>query len=284
MRLILSRKGFDSAAGKVPSPILEDGRLVSLPIPDRESTVRYDEIDSPAGDLGTVVPRLTRDRSRADHRAHLDPDLVRASRPRQRGWQPCFGQAGAAQSALAREGVDVGDLFLFFGWFRQVEETADGFRYVPRSPDLHVIFGWLQIGKVIDLAAEPAPAWAAEHPHCGDLQRKNDTLYVASKHLSIGESAGRQPSAIRGGGAFRTLDPALTLTAPEEKRRSHWDLPGWFYPSDERPPLGYHSDLSRWTRRGDRVGLTSAARGQEFVLDVDHYPEAMEWIRGLPWT
>ncbi|WP_454862743.1 Nmad3 family putative nucleotide modification protein [Pseudomonas hormoni] len=30
MQIILSRKGFDSAAGGCPSPILPDGRLFSL--------------------------------------------------------------------------------------------------------------------------------------------------------------------------------------------------------------------------------------------------------------
>ncbi len=34
-RVILSRKGVDSAAGGRPSPILPDGRLFSLPIPQR---------------------------------------------------------------------------------------------------------------------------------------------------------------------------------------------------------------------------------------------------------
>jgi hypothetical protein len=35
VKLILSRKGFDSAAGGVPSPLI-DGRPVSLPIPTRQ--------------------------------------------------------------------------------------------------------------------------------------------------------------------------------------------------------------------------------------------------------
>ncbi|MBA3801209.1 MAG: hypothetical protein H0X18_19410 [Geodermatophilaceae bacterium] len=44
MKLILSRKGFDSAAGGCPSPILEDGSMLSLPIPDRTSPIRYRDI------------------------------------------------------------------------------------------------------------------------------------------------------------------------------------------------------------------------------------------------
>ena len=35
MKVILSRKGFDSQYGKMPSPILPDGTLLSLPIPSK---------------------------------------------------------------------------------------------------------------------------------------------------------------------------------------------------------------------------------------------------------
>jgi len=44
VKIILSRKGFDSAAGGVPSPILPDGSLVSLPIPDKASKIAYQDI------------------------------------------------------------------------------------------------------------------------------------------------------------------------------------------------------------------------------------------------
>ena len=53
MKVILSRKGFDSSNGGCPSPILPDGTLLSLPIPtddrDRRShTVTLTRICGPA--------------------------------------------------------------------------------------------------------------------------------------------------------------------------------------------------------------------------------------------
>ena len=43
MKIILSRKGFDSANGGIVSPIFEDGTMVSFPIPsDDEDT--YDSL------------------------------------------------------------------------------------------------------------------------------------------------------------------------------------------------------------------------------------------------
>jgi len=43
MKVILSRKGFDSAYGGYPSPILPDGKMVSLPIP-LEDSIRYSDL------------------------------------------------------------------------------------------------------------------------------------------------------------------------------------------------------------------------------------------------
>ena len=36
MKVILSRKGFDSANGGILSPIFEDGTMLSFPIPSKD--------------------------------------------------------------------------------------------------------------------------------------------------------------------------------------------------------------------------------------------------------
>lgn len=77
MKIILSRKGFDSTSGGVPSPILPDGRMVSLPMPDRHSPVRYGGIGGNGREIASLVSRLTRGRIRSNARAHLDPDVAR---------------------------------------------------------------------------------------------------------------------------------------------------------------------------------------------------------------
>ena len=45
--------------------------------------------------------------------------------------------------------------------------------------------------------------------------------------------------------------------------------------------LTYHGDEARWQRVDEGVMLTAASRGQEFVLDCDHYPEAIGWVAEL---
>ena len=41
MKIILSRKGFDSANGGIVSPIMEDETLISFPIPSEDDKDRY---------------------------------------------------------------------------------------------------------------------------------------------------------------------------------------------------------------------------------------------------
>ena len=48
-----------------------------------------------------------------------------------------------------------------------------------------------------------------------------------------------------------------------------------------KPPLTYHPDLGRWRRDANHAYLRSVGRGQEFVLDLAHYPEAVEWLTDL---
>ena len=279
MKLILSRKGFDSANGGCPSPILDGRLLCSLPIPDARAPTPYGKISSLNGaSIAQIVEDLTHGRLRRGNGAHLDPDLRRDAIARAAGWRPIFGQAGAAQSHLARHQIGPGDLFLFFGCFRRAEQIGGEFRFVRGAPKLHVIFGWLQVGGVIratDSVVAEIP-WAFGHPHLAAPGRyKNNTLYFASDRLS---SIGIDAS---GGGTFDRLEPELILSQTDPYVGcSTWRLPRWFDPG-ERSPLSYHSKATRWTDCETSMRLQSVGRGQEFVLDVDQYPEARAWLRSI---
>lgn len=294
MKLILSRKGFDSASGGGPSPIFPDGTTFSLPIPSGDDNITYGELRHVSGSLGEVnigrvVTDLTRrrrpeNRIGTDHRAHLDPDINFHVYPRQEGWKGLFGQGGGTETHLADEGVDAGDLFLFFGLFREVQDRDGCWRFIPGSPPLHVLWGWLQIGEVHEQVGRtglPELPWASHHPHLQYIGDRN-TIYVASESLKIGNRF-----KTRGEGVFPQLRDELVLTEPG-RSVSHWKLPRWFYPEMGKPALTYHdpnrTKSNRWTRRrgdGEHVYLQSVGRGQEFVLDCDHYPEAIPWARGL---
>jgi len=59
VKIILSRKGFDSTSGGVPSPIFPDGRMLSLPIPDKQSHISYEKIcGCESATMGELVEQL----------------------------------------------------------------------------------------------------------------------------------------------------------------------------------------------------------------------------------
>jgi hypothetical protein len=278
VHLILSRKGYDSGSGGCPSPILPGGRLCSLPIPSEDDLLLRD-VRCDACSLSDVAAQLTGDVRRATSRSHPDPDLDAGARPRQPGWRPCFGQTGAAQAHLANQGVGSGDLFLFFGWFREVEALDGRWRYRPGAPDIHCLFGYLQVGSIYHLDdGDEAPIWAREHPHVRHADRyrssrSRNTLYASSQLLELPTCAG----GLLGGGVFPRYAPALQLTAPG-RSRSVWRLPDCFEPRPETQPLSYHASAKRWSRDGEEILRTTAGRGQEFVLDCDSDPGVLDWL------
>ena len=46
MKIILSRKGFDSGSGGYPNPIMPNGTLLPLPIPSKNDEIRYTDVKS----------------------------------------------------------------------------------------------------------------------------------------------------------------------------------------------------------------------------------------------
>jgi hypothetical protein len=266
VRLILSRKGVDLSFGGCASPILPDGQMLSLPIPHSERGLPYSGLRPRALDVGQIVSDLTNDRLRPGDFAHLDPDLEGSSRSRPPGWLPAFGQDSIAQRHLEREGVGIDDLFLFFGWFREVALVRGRYRYCANAPNRHVIFGWLRVGAVLRFGPDPIPGWLCDHPHAVRDCAPHNTVYVS-------KGSG-------GAGVFPAFESRLSLTEPENPRRSVWHLPSDFLPGS-RPALTYHRAPSRWTKTENGCRLQSVAKGQEFVLNLAEYPGVRGWAETM---
>lgn len=231
MKLILSRKGFDSSvsAGGIPSPILPDGRMVSLPIPARQSPICYADIEMDGECIAPLVSSLTHGRIPPHYRTHLDPDLSLGSLPRLDDWRPIFGQTGPAQGHLRNNGVQPGDMFLFFGLFRRTTFENGELAWLKGSKPVHIIWGWLQIGEIlpVDIGRALLYDWAKYHPHCYWDADKNNVLYIASSHLSLGQTVLKD---ISGAGIFPKFSESRQLTAPLAPNTSLWRLPEWFFP------------------------------------------------------
>lgn len=234
VKVIFSRKGFDSAAGKAPSPII-DGEPISLPIP----TTRRSETTYLALGLGKIVEQMTKGRIGASNLCHEDPMFHNGR------W--VFGQTGAAQSHLERNGVGVGDVFLFFGLFASLE----------RRDRHHRMFGYMEVDEVRRLGGRPSKdddleGFVRRHPHTIGEWNENNTLYLGS------------------GAKARTAHPHLRLTRPDGPV-SVWTIPAWL----KAAGLSYHTNPVRWI---DDTELHIASRGQEFVSDIGDQILPRDWL------
>src|ERR1700680_2596515 len=109
MKIILSRKGVDSGAGGMASPILPCGCLCSIPIPTDRREASYSNLWVTPLNIGAILKELRPHFSKQF--THLDPDLRRdALRERPMNWRPAFGQCGPASTVLKGQKVGEGDL------------------------------------------------------------------------------------------------------------------------------------------------------------------------------
>ena len=262
MKIIISRKGFDAANGGTASPILPDKTMLSMPIPTDYSGVRYSDLYYGGRSYAEIWRELTGGKKQYSQYCHLDPDI----RPENRqslptGWRPVFGQCGAAETHLEHEGVGVGDLFLFFGWFRETEEKDGRLQYKRGAKNIHAIYGYLQVGEIIRGSAVKQFPW---HPHAA-FDNFNNTMYVASDRLIMdGNDTG-----LKGAGTLQySEDVVLTMSGMPKSR---WKLPDFF----RDVTISYHTKES-FKPEGY---FQSAAIGQEFVvLESD---EVTDWARKI---
>jgi hypothetical protein len=268
MKIILSRKGIDSGAlsGKMASPILPCGCLCSVPIPYR-CGISYSDVHFGSRTMRQIVTKLNPHWS--NRLAHLDPDLRRdAVTSRLSGWRPAFGQSGAAAQHLINQGVGVGSLFVFFGWFRKTIEQNGNLTFDPHDVHgRHIVFGWLEVGHVIESLPLPKGLTSLRnHPHVQffDDEIRPNRIFVSSL------------SGLKAG-TFQTEREGIVLTRNGEKR-SRWLLPVTFETLSLKRDLSYHANESRWDRVGDQIALQSVSRGQEFVLDGKRHPEIREYL------
>jgi hypothetical protein len=283
-RIILSRKGVDSAAGGIPS-LLCDNELLGIPIrePEFKHTVTYGDVNLPEGpwssfkNFGELVQTLTVKKKvplRADTPIHLDPDIRPELHQKPENCTEALGQCCEPDGRLREVGA--GDLFLFFGWFANA--AINGKIVKLSDHQEHTIWGWLQTKEPLRAVA---PSGNPAHPH--EYPRKDpgghdgghNSLYYATASLTFNASK-------HGCGPFKTWNEALRLTHPSCRHgcRSVWRLPRFF----EKKLDGVNLDAI-WTTDGDFVTVQPFAQQQEYLFAVPNDPEIQaqvaDWLARL---
>ena len=206
MKVIFSRKEFDSSTGGAPSPIV-DGRLLSLPIPTA------DRFETTHGDLG--IGEAVEDATKGRHVGDRSPTIAN---PMFENGRCALGQTGESQTHLADNHVGVGDAFLFFGLFAQ-PDTRDKH---------HRFFGYLLVDEVMTPGRSPTeddqPAgFSLRHPHTIGHWSSINTIYVGAGEVA--QTAEKSLRLSRQGGPV-----------------SRWRVPSWLFETG----LTYHERETRW--------------------------------------
>jgi len=295
MKLILSRKGFDSQYGGIPSPII-DNHLISLPIPNDSNdcccnvanSIPLDGIFYDNMSLRQIWDDLSPNAVKSEY-CHYDPVLKHNLVANGVAPSACdiADVQGDQPSNNGDREINEGDLFVFFDTFRAAERKADGgIQYKEGSKAAYMLFGFLQIGKIVE--GEDIAKYAS-YPHSSaDRFGYNNRMYIASKELvfngrKITTSSGK---VIPGAGTFdfsedlllKKCDGVADLYIP----KSTWDVEDYF----KNIKVSYHSYKSSKSDSAQKAFQT-VAKGQEFVLYEDSsrangaetFQKVIEWAR-----
>lgn len=282
MKIILSKKGFDTSNSIIPSPILPDGTLLSMPIPAEKDRESYSDLQYEGVSYASILEQLIENSPRREEktkkdykkniikgRCHLDPDIrenVRKNSPS--NWKPAFGQQdgkSTAQSTLSNCNVGNNDLFLFYGRYQKTEGDIEKgtLRYVYGAPKINVIYGYLQIEKVItdkNIIQKDYPY----HPHSEDFRFINqnpNALYIPRNTLSFDSSK-------LGWGVFDFSEDRV-LTA-QNHTMSSWK---------KIPALSPDCFLQKFYKPDENCYKRNNKRGQEYVSKDDVI--TVEWAKSL---
>ena len=249
MKVILSRKGMDSEAGGIPSPILPDGTLLSLPIPDNTSGQKYSELYYNGQSLQEIIHQLKpRFNFSKNPTCHLDPDIYNTITNKPTTWKPAFGQWDIPAAHLDKLDVDIGDIFLFYGMFQQTRLQADGtLAFNKGSPIRHIIYGYMRVGDILR-DEQKITDFYPWHPHSNNTNHANNRLYLPAEY-----------------GTFRYTE-TLVLTQSGQNNRSLWQLPPFF--AQKSISISWQGNNHPVLKNGFSL-LNSSARGQEFIITAD---------------
>lgn len=273
MKVIFSRKGWDSEFGGKPSPIFEDGAMLSMPIPRENESIKYSDLSYKGMPIEKIIQDLHpefKNSSRYSDTCHADPAIDKELYSNIDGWKPASGHRGTAGTHLDNQDISVGDIILFFGRFQKVKEVEGKLEFDDQEQDIHAIYGYMQIGQILNDQEEIKRSYPW-HPHAqeGYLKDSKNRLYIPEQNRCA---------------VFNYSEP-LRLTKPQDKKDwnlTEWKLPKFFlHPEVE---ISYHPNKNQDIKPfDDHAVLATMAKGQEFVVTVpdELQDELSAWVEGI---
>ena len=278
--IVLSRKGFDTSYGRCPSIIVKK-KMISFPIPEvglkeeeQDECTFYPlysclkiKVNEKEEDLKSLIIRssgnnikkaifndMVLEKETKDHvHCHLDPQLHKYF-DRPDDFQASLGQMDIPARLLSKYDIRPGDLFLFFGNYKFVNDDFETDKAAMNGYKdfFHCIWGFMEVGKKIvnpQLNKEDVPEYVKKHnPHMKYTSNEN-FLYIAAEKLSNKWCPEGYEGKLRGYGIF-DYNENLILSPKQndspDKTRNQWKI------------------LPLYMNNTDKNVLPM--RGQEFVL------------------
>ena len=262
MKIVLSRKGFDSTYGGIPSPIIND-TMLSMPIPSADDKLTFEELQYEGHTYRDILRQLSSRSKRFDKcpTCHLDPDIrENVRKDPESDWRPAFGQIDQAQSYLHKRNVGPGDLFLFFGRFQETNGSLEKgtLKFNKEKPIIHAIYGYMQIGEII-FGSEIKERNFHWHPHGSGKRTGEETnaLYLPAPKLSFDKDR-------NGWGTFKFAESrVLTLS----EKTATW----------KNIECLREENVDRNVNNKSKVGIYYQGQWQELVLKEKQ--SAIDWIK-----
>ncbi|MBR5916195.1 MAG: hypothetical protein IKZ57_07095 [Spirochaetia bacterium] len=299
MKVILSRKGFDSSYGGFPSIILpkEMGRkMISFPIPEKgerekdekgkytnktkigiegigAENIKFVLDDKSELTLAEIFSQLHfkedkikiagEKQSFKNTIFHYDPAIqtiydTDGNETRGLHGYAAFGQSKAAAGHLLNKGIKEGDIFLFFGTFKNTELREEKITY-KREKEFHALWGYMVVDDVISVdnvdneegkkqfeKYKNKYPGLKDHPH---FMNRNNKYEKSDKNIII---------CGKNFGTFNFKKNIHKLTR-DGKSKSYWDIPESLDCLIGHE-ITYHKDKITTKH------FKSASIGQEFVV------------------
>lgn len=255
MKIIFSRKGMDASSGGHASPIFPDGSMASLPIKGNDTSQhKYRDVATSyeGKPLYSIMDEFAprKNLSWHDVGCHLDPMFSNNLE-----WA-ALGQADGAEGHLRNNKVGVGDLFLFYGWFREIDQNNGKWSYSSNARDIQQVWGYLKVDekRIIDSEVDRKNVlsqlpWLSDHPH---IKRPKTGTYKECIYIS------REKHGLL---SYRQ-DCCLT-DMKNYRGRATWRLPECF-----NQPQAF-TYLKNFVQDGNDAVVQFRGYGQEFIFDLD---------------